>query len=96
MAYGAAMARLNALTLPLAELMMASGLADTMRIVRTGHGTRVELVQSLTRPVALLRAVLPDARAGGLAVRGRWVDAGVMALLGAAVAVLASTLRLDG
>lgn len=45
--------------------------------------------------LAVLRAVLPDTAAGGLVVRGRWVDAGVMALLGVAVAVLASTLRLD-
>lgn len=44
--------------------------------------------------LALLRAVLPDSRAGGLAVRGRWVDVAAMALLGGAVAVLASTLRL--
>lgn len=44
--------------------------------------------------LALLRAVLPEARAGGLVVRGRWVDAAVMALLGTAVAVLATTLRL--
>ncbi|GGK64947.1 DUF3017 domain-containing protein [Ornithinimicrobium pekingense] len=46
--------------------------------------------------LAVLRAVLPESRAGGLAVRGRWVDAGIMALLGAAVAVLAGTLRLVG
>lgn len=45
--------------------------------------------------LAVLRAALPDARVGGLVVRGRWVDSAVMALLGAAVAVLASTLRLD-
>jgi hypothetical protein len=44
--------------------------------------------------LAVLRAVLPDSRAGGLAVRGRWVDVTVMALLGVAVAVLAPTLRL--
>ncbi|AXH97702.1 DUF3017 domain-containing protein [Ornithinimicrobium avium] len=44
--------------------------------------------------LALLRAVLPDSRAGGLAVRGRWTDVAAMALLGGAVAVLASTLRL--
>lgn len=44
--------------------------------------------------LALLRAVLPESRAGGLAVRGRWLDVAGMALLGGAVAVLASTLRL--
>ena len=44
--------------------------------------------------LALLRAVLPTARAGGLAVRGRWVDVATLLLLGAAVAVLASTLRI--
>lgn len=44
--------------------------------------------------LAVLRAVLPDARAGGLVVRGRWVDVAVTGLLGAAVAVLAATLRL--
>lgn len=44
--------------------------------------------------LALLRAVLPDSRAGGLVVRERWVDVAVMALLGGTVAVLASTLRL--
>ncbi len=44
--------------------------------------------------LALLRAVLPDDRAGGLVVRDRWVDVAVMALLGGTVAVLASTLRL--
>ena len=44
--------------------------------------------------LAVLRAVLPESRAGGLAVRGRWLDVATMALLGVAVAVLASTLRL--
>lgn len=45
--------------------------------------------------LSLLRAVLPEARVGGLLVRDRWVDVAVMALLGGAVAVLASTLRLE-
>ena len=45
--------------------------------------------------LALLRAVLPESRAGGLAVRGRWLDVTGMALLGVAVAVLARTLRLE-
>ena len=44
-------------------LMMASGLADAMRMVRTGRGTRVELTQRLTRPVALLRAVAEESGA---------------------------------
>lgn len=44
--------------------------------------------------LALLRAVLPDSRAGGLVVRARWVDVAAMALLGGTVAILASTLRL--
>jgi hypothetical protein len=44
--------------------------------------------------LALLRAVLPETRAGGLVVRGRWVDVAVLVLLGGATAVLASTLRL--
>lgn len=46
--------------------------------------------------LAVLRVVLPEGRAGGLAVRGRWVDALVMLALGTAVAVLAATLRLTG
>ncbi|SOC55527.1 DUF3017 domain-containing protein [Ornithinimicrobium cerasi] len=45
--------------------------------------------------LALLRAVLPPRLLGGLVVRGRWVDVATLSLLGVAVAVLASTLRLD-
>ena len=41
-------------------LMMASGLADTMRMVRTARGTRVELTQRLTRPVPVLHAVATE------------------------------------
>lgn len=44
--------------------------------------------------LALLRAVLPESRAGGLAVRGRGVDAVTLALLGGAVAVVSANLRL--
>ncbi|HSP61235.1 MAG TPA: DUF3017 domain-containing protein [Ornithinimicrobium sp.] len=44
--------------------------------------------------LALARVLLPDAAVGGLAVRSRWVDATIMALLGLAVAVLAATLRI--
>lgn len=38
-------------------LMMAAGLAETLRMVRSVQGTRVELTQRLTRPVPMLRAV---------------------------------------
>lgn len=44
--------------------------------------------------LALLRAVLPRQRAGGLVVRGRWVDVVTLLLLGAAIAGVAYTLRL--
>ncbi|WP_151526164.1 DUF3017 domain-containing protein [Serinicoccus kebangsaanensis] len=44
--------------------------------------------------LAVLRAVLPAGRAGGLVVRGRWIDVLTLLVLGVAVAVLASTLRL--
>jgi hypothetical protein len=44
--------------------------------------------------LALVRATVPEGRSGGLVVRGRWVDALTLALLGGAIAVLASTLRL--
>lgn len=43
--------------------------------------------------LALLRAVLPQRHAGGLSVRGRWVDVATLLVLGTAVAVLASNLR---
>lgn len=44
--------------------------------------------------LALVRALVPEERAGGLVVRGRWVDVLSLALLGVAVAVLAVNLRL--
>ena len=44
--------------------------------------------------LALLRAMLPADRAGGLVVRGRVVDVLTLLTLGLAIAVLASTLRL--
>lgn len=44
--------------------------------------------------LGLLRAVLPTRLVGGLAVRGRAVDVGTLLVLGAAVAVLSTTLRL--
>lgn len=44
--------------------------------------------------LAMLRAVLPADRAGGLVVRGRMADVVTLVGLGLAVAVLASTLRL--
>lgn len=44
--------------------------------------------------LALVRALVPEEAAGGLAVRGRWVDVLSLALLGVAVAVLALSLRL--
>lgn len=44
--------------------------------------------------LAVLRAVLPDRHCGGLAVRGRWVDVVTLVLLGAAIALLSTTLRL--
>ena len=43
--------------------------------------------------LALLRAVLPTRRVGGLSVRSRWVDVTTLLLLGAAVALLATNLR---
>lgn len=43
--------------------------------------------------LGLLRAALPSRLVGGLAVRGRWVDAATLLLLGAALAVLATNLR---
>lgn len=45
--------------------------------------------------LALLRAALPDRRAGGLRVRGKAFDVLTLTLLGLAIAVLASSLRLD-
>lgn len=45
--------------------------------------------------LALLRAVLPESRAGGLVVRSRWLDVTTLLAFGSAVAVLASTLRLE-
>ena len=44
--------------------------------------------------LALLRAVLPPGRAGGLAVRGRATDIVTLLLLGAATVAVAATLRL--
>lgn len=43
--------------------------------------------------LGLLRAALPARFVGGLAVRGRWVDATTLLVLGAAIAVLATNLR---
>ncbi|WP_235736987.1 SpoIIE family protein phosphatase [Nocardioides alcanivorans] len=39
-------------------LMMASGLVDSIRVVRSRRGTRVTLTQRLTRPVPLLQQVV--------------------------------------
>ncbi|MFK5584472.1 MULTISPECIES: DUF3017 domain-containing protein [unclassified Serinicoccus] len=44
--------------------------------------------------LALLRAVLPGHRVGGLVVRGRAVDVATLLLLGASIAALSFTLRL--
>ncbi|WP_134773845.1 DUF3017 domain-containing protein [Ornithinimicrobium flavum] len=44
--------------------------------------------------LAVVRLVAPEERAGGLAVRGRVLDAATMLGLGVAVAVLAAYLRL--
>lgn len=43
--------------------------------------------------LGLLRAALPPRLVGGLAVRGRWVDAVTLLVLGVAVALLATNLR---
>lgn len=44
--------------------------------------------------LALLRAAVPEEKAGGLVVRGRWIDTLSLAVLGLAVAVLATNLRM--
>lgn len=44
--------------------------------------------------LGLVRLLIPERRAGGLVVRGRWVDALTLFGLGVSVAVLAAYLRL--
>lgn len=72
-----------------AGLAVAGVLLVTENLRAYGYAVGATMVA-----LAVLRAVLPDSRAGGLVVRDRWFDVAAMTLLGGAVAVLASTLRL--
>ncbi|MDO5738841.1 MAG: DUF3017 domain-containing protein [Ornithinimicrobium sp.] len=72
-----------------AGLMMATVLlmAENLRFFGYAVGVTMGVL-------ALLRAVLPERRAGGLRVRGKAFDVLTLTLLGLAIAVLASSLRL--
>lgn len=72
-----------------AGLLMAASLLVAQNLRAYGFALGATLVL-----LALLRGLLPEGRAGGLAVRGRWVDVLTLLGLGTAVAVLAGTLRL--
>ncbi|MGO0576630.1 DUF3017 domain-containing protein [Ornithinimicrobium panacihumi] len=71
-------------------LVVAAVLLVTSNVRAFGYAVGVTL-----GVLALLRAVLPAHRVGGLAVRTRVLDVLTLAALGASVAVLAGLLRLD-
>lgn len=76
--------------LGVAGLVGAAGLLVMGENLRA-YGYAVSLTLAA---LAMARAVLPPGTVGGIAVRTRWVDVATLSLLGGAIAILTSTLRL--
>ena len=74
--------------------LMAAGLISGMALIGFGHGRPGGLVVAgALVAAALLRLMLPRARAGGLVVRSRLAD--VLFLLGMGLALFVIVLALD-
>lgn len=74
-------------------LVIVMGVIVGLGIVVSGAWRNgVRLIAASLIAAAALRLVLPEPQAGMLAVRNRWLDAGFMAALGAAIGFLASSI----
>ncbi|MFX0538232.1 DUF3017 domain-containing protein [Ornithinimicrobium sp. Y1847] len=80
---------LGAWWVPVLGLLVAAVMLVTDSLRAYGYAVAAAMAVA-----AVLRLVLPAARAGGLVVRSRWIDAATMLALGAAIATIAATLRL--
>lgn len=76
--------------------VLAAGLLVAFAFVATDHLLRGTVVMGATLGVsAVLRAVAPTERAGGLVVRRRWLDVLILVALGLAIVVSGFTLDLS-
>ena len=75
--------------------VLAVGLALGLWFAATTHPLRATITFGTSCVVAaLLRALLPPARAGGLVVRSRWFDVATLVFLGVVVVVVGRSMNL--
>jgi hypothetical protein len=75
--------------------VLAVGLVGAVAFSATDHHLRATVLFSGSCLVAaVLRAVLPQTRAGGLVVRRQWLDVAVLVALGVVVGVVGRSMNL--